>query len=47
MFSKKVPLTAAHKEQLASGRQLKLELVSKALNFHWDTQPEPWQHGFA
>jgi sulfite oxidase len=39
-FSKRVPLSAAHKEQLRLGRRVELELVSKALNHHWDAQPE-------
>jgi hypothetical protein len=40
LFSKKVPLTAEHKEVLAKGNRLKLELVSKAVDTHFNVQPE-------
>jgi hypothetical protein len=40
LFSYKAPLTAAHKAQLATGRPLKLELVSKAVDTHFNVQPE-------
>ena len=40
LFSKKVPLTQAHKEQLATGRPLELELVSKAVDTQFNVQPE-------
>jgi len=39
-FSKKVPLTNDMKAQLASGRRLNLELVSKGVDTHFNVQPE-------
>ena len=40
LLSKKMPLKPEHKEVLAKGNRLKLELVSKAINTHFNVQPE-------
>jgi hypothetical protein len=39
-FSKKIPLTPNMKAQLASGRRVYLELVSKGVDSHFNVQPE-------
>ena len=39
-FSKKIPLTPNMKAQLASGRRVYLELVSKGVDTHFNVQPE-------
>jgi len=41
-----VPLPAEHLTALRSGKPVKLELVSKALNTSWNVQPENAESNF-
>ena len=44
--SPQVPLPAEHLTALRSGKPVKLELVSKALNTSWNVQPENAESNF-